>query len=149
MVDVKALIEKQKRALDTVEPADQDVLLGDEIVTVRVWPVSGAVWDELTANSPARTVENAQGERVPVQHDLELGYNLSGVVRAYPRLYLVDGDEVTPIVGEQWAEMFDVLSGPDKKALGFAVWGKNEYEPAQRMLAAGKSSAGRRKKKRS
>lgn len=148
-IDVKALIEKQKHALDSVEPVDQEVLLGGQIVTVRIWPVSGGVWDELTSSNPARTVEDAEGNRVPVKYDLDLGYNLSGVVRSYPRLYLVDGDEVTPIVGEQWAEVYDVLSGPDKKALGYAVWGKNEFEPTQMKLAAGKASAGQRKKKRS
>lgn len=139
VLDIKALVEKQKQLLDTVEPVTQDVVLGDQVVGVRFWPVSGSVWEELTAKNTPR-----QG----VEHDMALGYNLSGVVRDYPRTYLVDGDDVQPVTGEQWSEVYDVLSGPDKKNLGFAVWGLNEYDPAQKLVTAGKSSAGRRKKKR-
>lgn len=139
-IDIKALVEKQKQSLDSVEPVTQDVLLGDEIVGVRFWPVAPAVWEELTSKHPARK-DNPS--------DASLGYNLAGVVRDYPRTYLVIGDDVQPVVGEQWAEVYDVLSGPDKKNLGYAVWGKNEWEHAQRLVAAGKASAGARKKKRS
>lgn len=139
-VDVQALIAKQKQALDSVEPVTQDVLLGDEIVGVRFWPVSPSVWEELTSSHPPRPDNPA---------DAALGYNLSAVVRAYPRTYLVDGDDIQPVVGEQWAEVYDVLSGPDKKNLGYAVWGKNEWEHAERLEAAGKASAGKRRKKRS
>lgn len=138
-IDVKALVAAQKQKLDTVEPVTQEVLLGDDIVGVRFWPVAPAVWEELTSRHPARK-DN--------QSDASLGYNLAGVVREYPRTYLVVGDEVQPVVGEQWAEVYDALSGPDRKNLGFAVWGKNEWEHAQRMVAAGKASAGAQKKKR-
>ena len=138
-IDVKALIEAQKQTLDAVEPVTQEVLLGEKLIGVRFWPVPSA-WEELTSKYPPRT---------GVEADMALGYNLSGVVRAYPRTYLVDGDEVQPVVGDQWAEVYDVLSGPDKKNLGFAVWGLNEYDPAQRLAAAGKASAGGRKKRRS
>lgn len=138
-IDVKALIEAQKQSLDSVEPVTQEVLLGEKLLGVRFWPVPSA-WEELTAKHPPRS---------GVEVDMALGYNLSAVVREYPRTYLVDGDEVQPVVGEQWAEVYDVLSGPDKKALGYAAWGLNEYDPAQRLAAAGKASAGARKKKRS
>ncbi len=139
-IDVQALIAKQKQALDTVEPITQEVLLGDDLVGVRFWPVSGGVWEELTSQNPPRAKNGS---------DAALGYNLAGVVRDYPRTYLVVGEAAEPVVGEQWAEVYDVLSGPDKKNLGFAVWGLNEYDPAQRLASAGKASAGSRKKKRS
>lgn len=138
-IDVKALVAAQKQALDSVEPVSQEVLLGEELVMVRFWPVSGSAWEELTSKHPPR-----QG----VQSDTALGYNLAGVVRDYPRTYLVSGDDVQPVVGEQWAEVYDVLSGPDKKNLGYAVWGLNEYDPAQRLAKAGKASAGSKRKKR-
>lgn len=139
-IDVKALIAAQKQKLDTVEPVTQDVVLGDELVGVRFWPVSGGAWEELTSKNPPRA-ENGS--------DSALGYNLAGVVRDYPRTYLVVGDAAEPVVGEQWAEVYDALSGPDKKNLGYAVWGLNEYDPAQRLVAAGKASAGSKRKKRS
>lgn len=138
-IDVKALVAAQKQSLDSVEPVTQEVLLGETLVDVRFWPIPAA-WEELTSKHPPRS---------GVEADLALGYNLSAVVRDYPRTYLVDGDDVQAIVGEQWAEVYDVLSGPDKKNLGFAVWGLNEYDPAQRLAAAGKALAGARKKKRS
>lgn len=138
-IDVTALIAAQKKTLDSVEPVTQEVLLGDKLIGVRFWPAASS-WEELTSKHPPR---------VGVEADLALGYNLSGVVRDYPRTYLVDGDEVQPVVGEQWAEVYDVLSGPDKKNLGYAVWGLNEYDPAVRLAEAGKASAGSRKKKRS
>lgn len=138
-IDIQALVAAQKQKLDTVEPVTQEVLLGDDVVGVRFWPVSGGTWEEITSKNPPRAGN---------QSDTALGYNLAGVVRDYPRTYLVVGDDVQPVVGTQWAEVYDVLSGPDKKNLGYAVWGLNEYDPAQRMAAAGKASAGSRKKKR-
>ena len=139
MVDVQALIAAQKQKLDTVEPVTQDVLLGDEVVGVRFWPLSGTAWRDLCALHPNR------GES---QFDMALGYNLDAVLRAYPRVYLVKGDDVTD-VARDWADVCDVLSGPDLKNLAYAVWGINEYDPAQRLAAAGKASAGSKRKKRS
>lgn len=139
-IDIQALLAAQKQALDEVKPVTQDVLLGGDLVGVRFWPVSGGVWEEITSNNPPRKGNPS---------DAGLGYNLSGVVRDYPRTYLVVGDDVQPVVGEQWAEVYDALSGPDKKNLGGAVWGLNEYEAAQRMVAAKKASDRGRKKKHS
>lgn len=137
-IDVKALIAAQKQALDSVEPVTQEVLVGDDLVGVRFWPVPGA-WEELTSKNPPRA---------GISSDEALGYNLAGVVRDYPRTYLVVGDEVQPIVGDEWAEFYDVLSGPDKKNLGFAVWGLNEWDPAKKIESAGKARAASGKKKR-
>lgn len=137
--DIDALIAKARENFDTVKPVDQDVLLGDDVVTVRLWPLTGVAWRELVVNHPVRD---------GVQHDLALGYDLESVVRAYPRVYLVDGDEVTDVAA-RWAEVCDVLSAPDLKALSFAVWGLNEYDPSQKLAAAGKASKGGLRKKRS
>ena len=136
-MDIDALIARQKAALDNVKPVDQDVLLGDEAVTVRLWPLTGPAWRDLVATHPWR--EGAQ-------FDQQLGYNLDGVVRDYPKVYLVvDGEPVN--VTDRWADLFEVLSGADIKNLGFAVWGLNEFDPADRLVKAGKASAGGRRKK--
>lgn len=139
-IDVQALLAAQKQKLDEVKPVTQEVLLGEDLVGVRFWPVSGDVWEEITSKNPPRK-DNPS--------DAALGYNLSGVARDYPRTYLVIGDDVKPIVGEEWAEVYSALSGPDKKNLCGAVWGLNEYEATKRMAAAKKASGRGRKKKRS
>lgn len=138
-LDVQALIAAQKQKLDTVEPVTESVVLGDELVGVRFWPISGAAWRDLTARHP---------ERADSQFDVALGYDLDGVLREYPRVYLVKGDEVQD-VADSWADICGVLSAPELKKLAYVVWGLNEYDPAQRLAAAGKASAGSRRKKRS
>lgn len=138
-IDVQALIAAQKQKLDTVEPVTQEVLLGDDLVGVRLWPLSGVAWRDLTAKHPLR--EDSQ-------FDQALGYDLDGVLRAYPRVYLVNGDDVQDVAGS-WAEICGVLSAPDLKNLAYVIWGLNEYDPAQRLAAAGKASKGSRRKKRS
>ena len=134
-MDVQALIAKQKQTLDTVKPVDQEVLFAGEVVTVRFWPLAGPAWRDLCAKHPNRDES---------QFDQALGYNLTAVVADYPRVFLVDGDDVQDVAAE-WADICAVLSGPDLKNLEYAVWGINEYEPTQAL--AGKVSAGARRKK--
>lgn len=138
-MDIQALVAKAKQDMDTVSAVDQEVLIGDQEVTIRLWPMSGAAYRDLCAKHPNRTAS---------EFDEALGYNLSGVTQSYPRVYTVEGDTVTD-VSESWPDICSVLSAPDLKALEFAVWGLNEYEPTKRLAAAGKASAGSRKKKRS
>lgn len=138
-MDIKALVAKARQDMDAVQAVDQDVVLGGELVTVRLWPLSGPGWRDLCAKHP---------NRADSSFDQALGYNLTAVLADYPRVYLVDGDEVVD-AREDWADICAVLSGPDLKNLEFAVWGLNEYDPAQRLAAAGKASAGSQKKKRS
>lgn len=138
-MDLKALVAKARQDFDSVEPVEQDVVLAGELVTVRVWPLTGPQWRDLCAKHPNRT-DSA--------FDQALGYNLTAVLADYPRVYLVNGNDVVD-AAEDWADICAVLSGPDLKNLELAVWGVNEYDPAQRLVAAGKASAGGRKKKRS
>jgi hypothetical protein len=138
-MDIKALVAKAKQDLDTVEHVDQDVMIGDAKTTIRLWPLSGIAWRDLCALHPNRTNS---------EFDEALGYNLTAVTQSYPRVYAVDGDDVTDLA-EDWPDVCAVLSGPDLKALEYAIWGINEYDPTQRLAAAGKASAGSRKKKRS
>lgn len=146
-MDLDALIAKGRAVLDKAEPVDQEVLLGDEIVTVRFRPLTGGEWRALTAVHPPRPQSVM---------DQNMGYDLDAVVRAYPKVALIDGDNavdvVVPVDPEEpghlrWHDICDVLSGPDLKNLGYAVWGLNEYEHQKRLARAGKASAGGRKKK--
>lgn len=139
-MDVNALVAKAREKFDTVEAVTQEVLLGDEVVGVRVWPISGPDWRELTAKHPARK---------DAQFDLNLGYNLDAVVRNYPRVYLVQGDDVQHVEGDEWGSVLDALSGPDLKNIALAVWGQNEFEPQKRLVEAGKALKGGPRKKRS
>lgn len=140
-MDVMALVAKakQKQESDSVGHVDQDVMIDEEVVTIRLWPLTGIAYRDLCAKHANRTNS---------EFDEALGYNLTAVTQSYPRVYTVDGDEVVN-VSDQWSDICAVLSGPDLKALEYAVWGLNEYEPTQRMAAAGKASAGSQKKRRS
>lgn len=147
-MDVDALIAKARENFDKVEPVDQEVLLGDDVVTVRFWPVMGTEWTELTTRNPPR-----KGS----VRDQNMGYNADGIVREYPKVFLVQGDDVVN-VGElaptpdnplhrKWDDVVAALSGPDLHHLAIAVWGLNDYDPQKRLKTAGKASAGGRKKK--
>lgn len=138
-IDLDALIASARDRLENVEPVTQEVDLGGSIVGVRVWPLRGHEWRDLTALHPWR-----EGS----QFDQNLGYNIDAVTRAYPRVALVQGDDVED-VSARWADILDVLSGPDLKNIALAVWGVNEFDPQKRMTAAGKASTGGRKRKRS
>lgn len=138
-MDIQALVAKAKQDMDTVNSVDQEVMIGDQKVTIRLWPLAGPAYRDLCAQHPNRTAS---------EFDESLGYNLTGVTQSYPRVYAVDGDEVTDI-SATWADTCAVLSAPDLKALEYAVWGLNEYDPTMRLAEAGKASAGSRKKKRS
>lgn len=149
-MDVAALVAKARESFDTVQPVDQVVLLGDELVTVRFWPISGQEWRKVTAGLPPRG---------GVVQDMNLGYNLDAAVREYPSVYLVQGDDVVKVSDPEprkkptdpehrpWYDVVDALSAPDLKALASAVWGLCEYTPQKRLAAAGKASARGRKKK--
>lgn len=107
---------------------------------MRVWPLSGVAWRDLIAKHPGRDGST---------FDQQLGYNLDGVARDYPKVYLVvDGDVSN--VSDRWSEIVDVLSGADINNLGFVVWGLNEFDPADRLVKAGKASkvGGRRSRAR-
>lgn len=138
-MDIDSLILKARQQFDNVKPVDQDVLLGDEVVTVRFWPMSGPDWRNHTARFPMRD---------GVAFDQTLGYDIDSAVREYPKVYLVQGDDVVPVAGK-FASICDVLTAPELNALALAVWGLNEYDPAQRLASAGKASKGGSRKKRS
>lgn len=138
-MDVDALIAKARAHFDSVEPVTQDVAFGDDIVGVRLWPMTGPDWRDLIVKYPPR-----EG----VVLDTTAGYNVDAVTAVYPKVYLVQGDDVTN-VADRWPQICPQLSGPDLKNLATAIWGLNEYQPQKRLVDAGKASKGEKRKKRS
>ncbi len=146
-MDIDALISKAKKQIETAEPVEQEVLLGDKIVTVRIRPLDGQAWTALTAQYPPRP-------RVPKDH--ELGYDVHAVLKNFPSVELVDGDEVDDLIRtdddgntySKWPDVVGVLGGPDIKNLTIALWGAHEWEHTQRVIAAGKALRSRRSPKK-
>lgn len=147
-IDIDALISKAREVFEQIEPVDQDVLLGEKVVTVRVWPMEGPDWRDLIAEHPPRVKSST---------DSTAGYNVDSVAKVYPRLALVDGDTVDNLVRRdekgrefsRWPEIAARLLGADLRNIASAVWGVNEFDPQKRMVAAGKGSTGGSRKKRS
>ncbi len=145
--DLDDLIAAAKQELAETEPVEQEVLLGGKIVTVRVSPVDGTTWEGITSKCPPRAGAN---------RDMQLGYSLPDVVQAYRAIVLVDGDEIDDMVRtdedgkseSRWPAVYAALSAPDRKNVELVVWGLNEYDHVQKMLAAGKASKGSASKKK-
>lgn len=121
--DVDAALAKAREVFDDTTPVDQEILLGDEVVTVRVRPLDGAAWRDLLATFPPRDGSDTDKAR---------GYNLTGVTRAYPRVVLLDGEDEQD-VSEKWHDITGAVSGGDLHLIEIAVWGVNEYYPRQRL----------------
>lgn len=139
--DLDGLIATAKQGVADTKPVEQEVLLGGKLVTVRVFAVDSTTWTGITDRCPPRA---------GVVRDRQFGYSLPAAVEAYRAVVLVDGDEVDDMMrtnegGEtvsRWPEVFAALSSPDRKNIELAVWGLNEYDHVQKMLAAGKASKG-------
>lgn len=133
MIDIDELIEKADAAFDATEPVTQDVLLGDKVVGVRFWPIRGTEWRDLCAAHPPIAKAHAN-----------YGFNPDAVVLAYPKLAIVDGDDVDNLIRRdekgaevsRWPDMHARLSGADLKNLAIALWGLHEWTPQQRLIAA-------------
>lgn len=129
---LRDLIGKARSELSGVEPVVQDVEVGGELVSFGFLPVGGAKWDELTVTHPPR--KNAT-------LDMNLGYDVSAVARAYPvDKITVDGE---PVAAEDWAELFDVISSPNIKNITSVLWGINQLDPAKKLADLGKARASR------
>jgi len=148
-MDLDALIAEQKQAIESVEPVEQNVLLGDTLVTVLLYPMAGHEWRSLKAVHPPRP-GSALDDRI--------GCNIDAVVRAYPRVAIRDGDstaDVSKVISpagaparRKWDDILDVVSAPNLEFLALAAWGLNQEDPEQRILTAGKALAGSLRRKR-
>jgi hypothetical protein len=124
-------VELQER-LSALNEAAQDAL-----VTLRFTRLAGRDWAELTSRFPARLT-------VPI--DLNYGYNYDMVCEFAAResgVRIVDGEEVPLVVEEkskdnpnptdEWADLFDALSGNEVGLIRDAIWKLNEHDPAVRL----------------
>jgi hypothetical protein len=105
----------------------------DALVTLRLTQLPGQDWSELTARSPMR---------VDVSIDRTYGYNYHEVCKAAAEKAgaRVDRDTVEPLTAEQWAGLWQVLSGHEFERICSVIWELNEWEPQQRIDSAKKAS---------
>lgn len=129
MVDVKALIAKQREELAVKKTWTVPVVCGGEKVMVGVDRLLPEAWDDLVAKYPPRP---------GVEGDAMIGYDINAVSKAYPGV-TVDGEVQSP---EDWAEFFSVLESVHRSTIGTVIWGMNVNEPLQALRELGKSPAG-------
>ena len=111
-------------------------LTADSLVTLRFTRMSGDEWAEITARCPVR---------LDAAIDRQYGYNVHGVCKLAAPLcgVRVDGDELVPLVVsaaaqgvpavDEWADLFDTISGHEFGLIVDAIYELNEYEPASRV----------------
>lgn len=132
-------------AQDDAQAALDALLLtaGDAVITLRFTQLRGTDWAALTSEFPPRS---------GVAVDKMYAYNFDAVtlaaarfVDADGRVYghrLEDGVEVPLVVKpetDEWADLFDALSGHDLRNVRNTIWGLNEYLPQMQMEALGKA----------
>ena len=115
-------------ALDALTDAASDAL-----VTLRFTRMPGRAWAELTSKNPVRL-------DVPI--DRRYGYNYDAACEAAAIVsgVVVDDEGTKELSPQEWAELFDVLSGNEVGLIRDAVWSLNEFDPQQRLDALVKSS---------
>jgi hypothetical protein len=128
--------------------AQIDALLdaaADDIAIIRITALPGHVWSDIERRSPVRT--DAPG-------DMYFGFNtLAAAKLALPLCagWLVDG-EVVPLVVtlgdpqndvpavDEWADLFETISGTESSTLESAVWQVNVADPQVAIADAKKAS---------
>ena len=145
-IDVEALIAGAKKTFEQAEPEDVQILMGEEAVTARFWPLSGREWRDLVAAHPARS-EEIDGKTVVVQADRVFNFNADTLTSAYPRVALVQGDDVTDLTLALWGRVLSVLDGNAVEGIAATIFYMNVIDPAKRLAAAGKASKGERSRK--
>jgi hypothetical protein len=146
---IDELIAGAKQQIEQVEPEDVKVLMGEDLVTVRIWPLTGQAYRALVADHPARLVE-VDGQKVVGPGDKPYECNIDSLTRAYPRVALVQDDEETDLTAELWGRILDVLSPAALEGVMATIAYVNVAVPAQNLISAlGKASAGGKRTKRS
>lgn len=144
-VSFSELLKSAKAAKQEPVSATVEVTVGAELVTLKFRELPGVDWVNLTREYPVRP---------GVVIDRRYGYDLDAVCKAAAEtsgVLVQGGEEVTlqvdPVVPgsrkprvNEWADLFEVLSGPDTARVVDAIWALNEYNPAQRTEALKKAS---------
>ncbi len=147
-VDLDGLLARADELVAAREPEFVPVVLAGVMVGIRFMPMSGDDWYLLTMKHPPRP---------DVVQDSRLGYDLRAVVEAFPEVALVVDDVVDDMMrpgpdGELvsvWPKVLSKLTKTGLHDLSTSMWSAHERDPEVRVEAAGKASAGSRKKKRS
>lgn len=137
-IDIEALIADQQAYLDSIQPVDVPVAIGERNLVVRVPYLMPDQFDKLVGQNPPRP---------GVAQDVPLWFSLAGVTRAMPNVSLIDGDELDDLFRLRdkeavyvWSEIFDALEPEDSQSVRMAVWGLYVWEPQQRRATATKAA---------
>lgn len=143
MWDIDDLIRREREYQDSIQPVDVEVVLGDEILTVRIPYLHDEAFKNFLASHP-----------VP-RNPLGTQFDLNAVMRDHPEIVLVDGDEVDEMfvlkgkkAHYRWPELYDALSDNDKENLQAVIWGFHVHEPRQRLAAASAAAKAARAEKK-
>lgn len=129
MVDLKKLIEEQRKKMSVVEYSEVEVEFGGVKLTIGVAKATPDEWDALVGANPPR--HGNEGDSM-------VGYNQTAVAKMYPHI-AVDGDDVA---GEEWSEMFSLMDPAWRNSVGVTIWGVNINQSILALKALGKASAG-------
>jgi hypothetical protein len=121
-----------------------DVLVNEELVRLKFTELPAERWADICAHSPVRP---------EVLYDEQYGYNIHSACRMAAPLCgvrVVAGEDVPlemrrdpstgRVVGSEWDDLFDVISGHEFGLIADAIWELNEWGPQQRLEAAKKAS---------
>lgn len=132
-IDIDAMIAGQKAYLESIQPVDVPVAIGEKNLTVRVPFLMPEEFGALAALHPPRP---------GVAVDLMLWFSLDAVTKAMPSIVLIDGDEVDDLFRLRdkeavyvWPEIYAALEPEDAQNVRMAVWGLHIWEPEQRRLS--------------
>ena len=132
MIDIDAMIAGQKAYLESIQPVDVPVAIGEKNLTVRVPFLMPEEFGNRTALHPPRP---------GVAVDLTLWFSLDAVTKAMPNITLIDGDEVDDLFRLRdkeavyvWPEIYRTLEPEDAQNVRMAVWALHIWEPEQRRL---------------
>jgi hypothetical protein len=141
--------------LEDLAAAKAAVEGGDRVVTPPIEvTVNGQVYSLLFIRSASAAWSEAcikHPPRLDVELDKQWGYNLSAVsleVAAESARVLDDGEEIR-LSAEQWADLFDVMPGRNRRMIEATVWHLNEREPELEIARAKKASRRAPRKKQS
>jgi hypothetical protein len=121
--------------------ADVEVLLNGNLYTLRFTKLDGTEWAAEVDKYPARP---------GILIDSRYGYDLRKLVKgiAHKCGVLLDGETEVPLQWDppgtkdrvdEWADLFKALDGHAVQRIADAIWGLNEYAPAQAVEAAKKA----------
>ena len=141
-VDVDELIASAKAAQDQAVPEDVEVLFGEQLTKVRLWPLTRQAWRELVDKHAAR-FDLVDGRRVVSQSDVAYGFNTATLPEAYPRVAIVQGDEEQKLDKATWKRLLQVMPEDGYAGVLAVIVFMNVGAPAQRtMEALGKAFMG-------